>query len=84
MKKLVMCLGCLAGVSPVLAAGESNGTNVVQNVTSAANAVSGAVGDAANAAAPVIVTVIGIGVALWIIPTIVGVVKRAFGAGKGR
>lgn len=81
MKKLVAAVAAVPGV--VLAAGES-GTNITENVSNAAGAVSSAVGDAANAAAPIMVTVIGIGVALWIIPTIIGVVKRAFGAGKGR
>lgn len=83
MRKLVALVAGLSSAA-LFAAGEDNATNVFENVQSAANAVKDGVGNAANAAAPVIVTVIGIGVALWIIPTIVGVVKRAFGAGKGR
>lgn len=88
MKKILMKTAVVAATfAPVLAfaAGEDEtGTNVLNNVKAAAGAVQGAVADAANGAAPIIVAVIGIGVALWIIPTIVGVVKRAFGSGKGR
>lgn len=86
MKKLAMRLSAAAvTLSPgLLLAQEQTGTNVYENVQAAAGAVQGAVSDAARGAAPIIVAVIGIGVALWIIPTIVGVVKRAFGSGKGR
>lgn len=87
MKKLAMRLSAAAvTLSPGLlfAQEQQSGTNVYENVQAAAGAVQGAVSDAARGAAPIIVAVIGIGVALWIIPTIVGVVKRAFGSGKGR
>lgn len=84
MKKVMTSLAAITAFPVALFAQEQAGTNVTANVTAAANAVQGAVGDAANAAAPIIVVVIGIGVALWILPTIVGVIKRAFGAGKGR
>lgn len=87
MKKIMMKTAVVAATfAPVLAFAqeEQTGTNVLNNVKAAAGAVQGAVADAANGAAPIIVAVIGIGVALWIIPTIVGVVKRAFGSGKGR
>lgn len=87
MKKLMMKTAVVAATfAPVFAFAQEaqTGTNVLNNVKAAAGAVQGAVADAANGAAPIIVAVIGIGVALWIIPTIVGVVKRAFGSGKGR
>lgn len=83
MKKILMAVSAALPVS-LLAQEAQNGTNVIQNVQAVGSAVQGAVGDAANVAAPIIVTVIGIGLALWIIPTIVGVMKRAFGSGKGR
>lgn len=82
MKKLAIAIASALPVA-AFAAGET-GTNITANVQAVAEGVQGAVSDAANAAAPIIVAVVGIGLCLWIIPTIVGVCKRAFGAGKGR
>lgn len=82
MKKVIMAVS--AALPFALLAADEDGTNITHNVQMVGDAVQGAVGDAANVAAPIIVTVIGIGLALWIIPTIVGVMKRAFGSGKGR
>lgn len=70
--------------SIMFAQAATGSTNVVENVTAVANGVADAVGGAANAAAPVIIAVVGIGISLWIIPTIVGLIKRAFSTGKGR
>lgn len=46
--------------------------------------VSTGLGAISTAVVPLLGAVVLAGIALWAIPAIIGIVKRAFGAGKGR
>lgn len=76
-----------AGLALAEETGGSTTTSAVVDVSKVgevAEAVQTGFSDAADALYPVLAAVVCIGVGLWLIPRIVGVLKSAFSSGKGR
>lgn len=77
-------IGFLVALSPALMMAQGTPTVNTQGVADVGNAVSTAVQSASTTLQPILVTIIVAGIGLWLVVTLPGILKRAWGSGKGR
>lgn len=91
MKKLMYTLGAFAATAPMALLAEGgtsgSGTSSIVSMSDVTDIFTNAQEDMTSllsAAIPVVVAFVGGGLIIWGAIALVGVLKRAFGAGKGR
>lgn len=84
MKKLMYTLGAFAATAPMALLAEGENIVTVADVTDIFTNAQADMTSLLSAAIPVVIAFVGGGLVIWGAIALVGVLKRAFGAGKGR
>lgn len=72
-------------IPSLMLAQESSGPTIdTAQVTAVGNAVQSAVTTASTTLTPILTAIIVAGLSLWLVVSLPGILKRAWGAGKGR